>query len=66
MANNRFDTMAEMVIACAIQDNTLVLKTRKGRLHNFVSLYDKIGLIEVYNSQAQADARIAAIKEAMK
>ena len=66
MANHRFDTMADMVIAQAILTDTLVVKTRKGRFHDFASLYDKKGLIEVYNSKAQADARIAAIKEAMK
>ena len=62
----KFLSATDLAIAFAIRSNTLRVETRSGRFGDYVAVSDDTGLIEVHNSQAEADDRLAAIREALQ
>lgn len=59
----KFLSSTDLAIAVAAKRGTLRLVERVSRFGDtFVSIEDDVGLIEVQNSQAEADARVNAIK----
>ena len=61
----KFLSATDLAIAVAIRSNTLRVQTRSGRFGDYVAISDDAGLIEVHNSQAEADSRLASIRAAL-
>jgi hypothetical protein len=60
----RILSSTDLALALALKGGTLRAEARFGRFGSYVALSDNAGLIEVHNTQAEADARLAAIKKA--
>lgn len=52
-----------LAIALADQAGTLLLTEEQGRFGSYIAICDDRGLIEVAMSRAEADARLAALRE---
>jgi hypothetical protein len=52
-----------LAISFAIREGHLEVKNVEGRFGSYVSISDRHGIIEAHNSRAEADARIAMVRE---
>ena len=61
----RLLSSTDLAIALALKAGTFRATQQEGRFGAYVAFSDAHGLIEVHNTQAEADARLAAIKGAL-